>query len=95
MTDFIVRKSGEAIERVVQKSGSLSLLGQGDGVEILIQEIKEGSLSYLEPYGEELLEFYYILEGEIYCHCEYGEMILKPGDYFYAHNLKAPVEIKP
>ena len=95
MSGFFVRKSGESIEKIVQKSGSLSLLGQGDGVEILIQEIKEGSLSYLEPYGEELLEFYYIIEGEIYCHCEDGETVLKPGDYFYAHNLKAPVEIKP
>ncbi len=96
MSGFYIRKSGESIERVVQKSGALSLLGHGDGVEILIQEIKEGSISFLEPSRDgDLLEFFYVLEGEISCTNDGNEILLRPGDYFYSYNLSAPVELRP
>ena len=72
MSGFFVRKSGESIEKIVQKSGSLSLLGQGDGVEILYRRLKR-FFKLSRTLWKELLEFYYIIEGEIYCHCEDGE----------------------
>jgi len=96
MFGFFARNSDEYIEKVSQKSASLSLIAHGDGVEIFIQEIKEDTISFLEPFDNgELLEFFFVLKGKLICSQEgRDDIILKSGDYFYAHNITSPVEIK-
>lgn len=95
MSGFYVRRASESIEKIIQKSGSLSLLSHGDNVEILFQEIEKDTVSFLEPYeGNELLEFFYVIDGEITCHDTDKEVVMKNGDYFYAYNLLSPVELK-
>ena len=96
MEGFKVCKSNEAIETVAQKNSSLSLLAHGDGVEISVYELKSGVVTFLDTFaGGDLLEFYYVIEGKISCNSSDEEVHLGHGDYFYAHNLKAPVELKP
>ncbi|MDK2944127.1 MAG: hypothetical protein PWQ24_842 [Mesotoga sp.] len=96
MEGFKVCKSSETIETVAQKNSSLSLLAHGDGVEISMYELRSGVVTFLDTFsGGDLLEFYYIIEGTISCNYSEKEVNLEPGDYFYAHNLKSPVELKP
>jgi putative nucleotidyltransferase with HDIG domain len=96
MEGFKVCKANETIETVVQKNSSLSLLAHGDGVEISIYELHSGVITFLDTFPDgDLLEFYYIIEGTISCNYSEKEVNLGPGDYFYAHNLKSPVELKP
>ncbi|ACR80487.1 MULTISPECIES: HD-GYP domain-containing protein [Kosmotoga] len=96
MFGFFAKSSDKYIEKVAQKSASLSLIAHGDGIEILIQEIKENTISFIEPFNNgELLEFFFILKGKLICSQEgKNDIILKSGDYFYAHNITSPVEIK-
>lgn len=92
-----LKKKNSCIEKVVQKSGALSLLASGEGVEVLIQEIKKDAIFFIEPdTTSRLLEFYYVLEGSIICQTLSSSEInpLEAGDYFYAHCLTAPVSFK-
>jgi len=96
MEGFKVCKANETIETVVQKNSLLSLLAHGDGVEISVYELHSGVITFLDTFsGGDLLEFYYVLKGIISCNYSNQEENLEPGDYFYAHNLKVPVELKP
>jgi len=82
----------ECIEKVVQNSGELSLLGKGDGAEVMLQKIKSNKTVVIEP-GEnsETMEFFYILDGQVELHFENSKTILNGGEHFYAHFLKEPV----
>ena len=40
------------------------------------------------------MEFFYILEGSINCERDRENVVLKKGDYFYAHGLKETVSLK-
>jgi len=96
MEGFKVCKACETIETVVQRNSSLSLLAHGDGVEISMYELRSGVVTFLDTFsGGDLLEFYYIMDGTMSCNYSEREENLEPGDYFYAHNLKSPVELKP
>lgn len=95
MFGFFAKTSDKYIEKVSQKSGALSLIAHGDGVEILIQEIKEDTISFIEPFENgDILEFFFVLKGKIVCSQADSNIILKSGDYFYAHNITSPVELK-
>ena len=82
----------ECIEKVVQNSGELSLLGKGDGAEVMLQKIKSNKTVVIEP-GEncETMEFFYILDGQVELNFENKKTILNSGEHFYAHFLKEPV----
>lgn len=81
------------IEKYVQNSAELSLLGKGDGAEVMLQKIKANETVFIEPGEyEELMEFFYILEGKLVLEKNESKMILKNGDYFYAHHLNEHVE---
>ncbi|AKI97977.1 HD domain-containing phosphohydrolase [Kosmotoga pacifica] len=94
MADFVARNLNEHIEEAVLKSASLALLAHGDGVEVLKQKIRKGTISFIDPYEDELLEFFYVIEGKLVCVRDDSEIILEQGDYFYAHNLTSPVELR-
>lgn len=90
---FHVGKKDTYLENFVQNAGELQLLGMGDGAEIMIQLIRSDSTVFIEPGDDsELMEFFYILEGEIEL-VDSGKH-LKQGDYFYSHLLTEPIEIK-
>lgn len=88
-----IKRKNTYIENSKQNKGELQLLGKGDGAEVLIQKVRAGETVFIEPSEySDVMEFYYILEGEI----EFidRDECLRPGDYFYAHYLKEPVEIR-
>src|SRR5690554_8085750 len=89
-----IGKKDDFIENYIQKSGELRLLGKGDGSEVMIQKIKANETVFIEP-GEydELMEFFYILEGELEIEQEGVKNLMSCGDYFYSHLLKEPVEL--
>jgi HD-GYP domain-containing protein (c-di-GMP phosphodiesterase class II) len=83
------------LEKVTQKSAELSLIGRGDGAEIMIQKIRSQEIFFIEPSDRnETLEFFYILEGSIDCERDNQNVILNKGEYFYARGLKQTVCLK-
>jgi HD-GYP domain-containing protein (c-di-GMP phosphodiesterase class II) len=90
-----IKKKYEYLEKFNQNTADLSLLGRGDGTEVMIQNIKKDSNSYISP-GEklELMEFFYILEGiiEIKINSKYKR--LSKGDYIYVHELEDTVQFR-
>jgi HD-GYP domain-containing protein (c-di-GMP phosphodiesterase class II) len=91
---FYIGTENQSLEKFVQNSGELSLLGQGDGAEVMLQKIKANEIVFIEP-GEssELMEFIYILEGELEFEKDNKKIKLKRGDYFYSHHLKQTVQL--
>lgn len=86
-------KNGGYLESYTQSSGKLRLLGKGDGAEVMIQNVKSHVPVFIEPAANtEILEFYYILDGNI----EFIDTkeVLSKGDYFYSHHLTRPVELR-
>jgi len=95
MEGFYIGQNESYLEKVTQKSGELSLIGRGDGTEIMIQKIKAQEIFFIEPSdGNETLEFFYILEGSIDCERDRENVILNKGEYFYAHGLRETVCLK-
>lgn len=88
-----IKRKNEYIENYLQNKGELQLLGKGDGAEVLIQKVSANETVFIEAAEySEVMEFYYILEGEV----EFvdSDVHLGPGDYFYCHYLKEPVEVR-
>ena len=85
----------EYLERIVKKSTELRLLGRGDGSEVMLQNIRANETVFIQPSdGDETLEFFYILDGEIEMEDNDGISSLIKGDYFYTHDLKENVQFK-
>ncbi len=80
-------------EKFVQNSGELSLLGKGDGAEVMLQKIKANETVFIEPGdNSEIMEFFYILEGELELEKDNTKIILRHGDHFYSHHLKDTIQ---
>jgi putative nucleotidyltransferase with HDIG domain len=89
---FKIGKKGEALETVVYNRTEFSLLARGDGVEILLQTIEKGRLFYIYPSdNSNVIEFYYILSGEILCELNDKKVHLGPQDYLSVKDLAEPV----
>ncbi len=87
--------NGSFIENFVQNSGELKLLGKGDGSEVMLQRIKANETVIIEPGDNiELMEFFYILEGELELDDNQSKTTLKRGDYFYSHCLYEHVQFE-
>ncbi len=81
------------IDKFVQNSGELILLGKGDGSEVMIQKIRAGETVFIEPSTrKETMEFFYILEGEIEVEKDNIKTLLKSGNHFYVHHLKETIQ---
>lgn len=95
MEGLTVGKKGSTIETVEYSVSKIGLLARGNGAEVLVQNIDKNKLFYLYPSDDpEVMEFYYILEGEVKCEVEKETVYLSPGDYFSAQNLKETVLFK-
>ncbi len=90
-----IKKNDEYLERYEQNVADLSLLGRGDGTEVMLQNIKKDNNSYISP-GEkpELMEFFYILKGIIEIKINSEQQRLSKGDYIYVHELKNTVQFR-
>ncbi len=90
---FYIGKKDTFKEKFIQNSARLSLLGKGDGSEVMIQEINANETVFIEP-GEysDVMEFFYILDGELEVYCDKSRAILNRDDYFYVHHLDEPVQ---
>lgn len=83
------------IETITQKSGNLSLVGKGDGTEIMVQKINKDETFFIEPGdSSDLMEFFYIINGEISYKSDEDYSILSNGDYIYVHHLKKSLWFK-
>ncbi|TFE00177.1 HD domain-containing phosphohydrolase [Jeotgalibacillus sp. R-1-5s-1] len=92
---FVIKKKDEYIEQFISDSFDINLLARGDGTEIMVQHIAQGSLFYVYPSEHSnVMEFYYLLSGEITGEV-YGEtVILDPNDYFISSDLEEPVHFR-
>jgi putative nucleotidyltransferase with HDIG domain len=95
METLFLNKQDTFIEKTLKPAEELMLLAKGDGVEIMFQNILPGEIFIVSPgESEELMEFFYIIEGSITCQKKENECILQQGDYFYVYSLKEDVFFK-
>jgi putative nucleotidyltransferase with HDIG domain len=92
MEGFKIGKKGSFLEKVLYDTNEISLLKRGDGVEVLLHTIEKDRLFYIYPSDDsKVLEFYFILSGEVICELNDEKMILGPQDYFSAMGLIEPI----
>ncbi|MFE7062120.1 HD domain-containing phosphohydrolase [Sutcliffiella sp. NPDC057660] len=89
---FTIGRKGTNLEKVTFDNFDISLLSRGDGAEVMIQTIAKDNIFYIYP-GENpnVMEFFYILEGEVVCETKGENIKLGPHDYYTAINLEEPV----
>ncbi|CEG29339.1 HD domain-containing phosphohydrolase [Bacillus sp. B-jedd] len=89
---FTIGKKGSVIEEVSFETFNIGLLARGDGVECMIQTISGENYFYVYPSDNpNVMEFFYIIQGEMICEFEGEKIKLGPGDYYSAIDLKEPV----
>jgi putative nucleotidyltransferase with HDIG domain len=92
MKGFKIGKKGTFLERVKFDTNDISLLSRGDGIEILTQSIEKERLFYVYPSDNaDVLEFFYILSGEVTCELEDYKVELGPEEYFTVQGLDKPI----
>lgn len=80
------------LDTVRNDSTTLSLLGRGDGLELMKQTVMKDKMFVLFPgEGEHVVEFFYILTGEMEVDLSGEKIKLGPDDVFSAKNLEAAV----
>ncbi|QVK16841.1 HD domain-containing protein [Mycoplasmatota bacterium] len=93
-----INHKDNALDKVTMSGSELKLLASGDGVEIMHQELNANITFDVFPTedGSALMEFFYVLEGQIeYLSEDKNELItLNPGDYFYTKNITHPCVFK-
>lgn len=83
-----IGKNDSFLDRFVQNKAELRLLSRGDGAEVMLQKIGANETVMIEPGDNaELMEFFYILDGELEIEDGETKTNLHIGDYFYAHHL--------
>lgn len=89
---FTIGKKGSFLEQVSFEGYNIGLLARGDGAECMLQTISADNLFYVYPSDTpNVMEFFYILQGELVCELDGKKINLGPGDYYSAVNLKEPV----
>lgn len=83
------------LDKFEQEYSNLSLIARGDGSEILIQNVKADTHFFIEPgESQDLMEFFYITDGEVLLTIDGQDKVLSKGEYFYVHQLKSAVKVK-
>ncbi|WP_409296588.1 HD domain-containing phosphohydrolase [Peribacillus sp. SCS-26] len=89
---FSIGRNGTCLEQVKNEHFNISLLARGDGSEIMIQTIAKDKLFYVYPSDSPyVMEFFYILKGEMICEINGEKIKLGPNDYYTATNLEEPI----
>jgi len=102
--DDFMKKNGlaiydacDALDKVTLLQSELRLLASDGGVEIMLQELNAQASFDVYPNEDEsaLLEFFYIIEGQLEYLSDNDESImLEPGNYFYTKKLTKPCVFK-
>ncbi|MCZ8537788.1 HD domain-containing protein [Paenisporosarcina quisquiliarum] len=91
MEGFSIGHKGSFLEKVIYDKNEISLLADGDGVEVLLQTIEKDRLFYIYPTeNPEVMEYYFILSGKIVCEFNGEKVILGPHDSFTAKGITEP-----
>ncbi|MGD6776807.1 MULTISPECIES: HD domain-containing phosphohydrolase [Bacillaceae] len=89
---FTIGKKGTNLEQVTFDNYDMSLLAKGNGTEVILQTIERGNIFYVYPSENEgVMEFFYILEGQITCEVDGEKISLGPKDYFTATDIEVPI----
>lgn len=89
MEGIKIGKKGSALDSVQLDVTNISLLSRGDGTEVMLQSLEKGKLFYMYPSeNSEVMEFCYILSGEVLCEVGEKKTTLGPHDYLTASGLK-------
>lgn len=92
MNGLTLGKKNDYIEKVEKKTEKLSLLAKGENIEVMKQTIRENVLFLIDPGDDEnLIEFFYVIDGVIVYEVDNNKITLEAGDYFYVRNLKDTV----
>ncbi len=92
MDGLYLNKRDSYLEKVSKNTEELMLIAKGDGMEVMIQNIKPDEIFCLSPGDDaELMEFFYIIEGAVEERDVENGRILTAGDYFYLHGLSDSV----
>jgi HD-GYP domain-containing protein (c-di-GMP phosphodiesterase class II) len=95
MEGLYLAKGDNFIERVERKTEKLSLLANGNGVEIMHQKIQPHVPFRVDPGDDAaLMEFFYIISGMVIYESQEEYVTLEAGEYFYVKDLKEPVYFK-
>ncbi|MCA0984225.1 HD domain-containing protein [Halobacillus yeomjeoni] len=89
---FTIGRNGEHLEQVVFEHFDISLLSRGGGTEVMVQTITKDHMFYVYPSDNPgVMEFFYILSGEMICEWGGEKIKLGPGDHYTAYNLEEAV----
>ncbi|GFZ33503.1 hypothetical protein CSC2_40290 [Clostridium zeae] len=89
MSGIFFNYKGDYIEKVLSNKSELALLANGGQTEIMLQRIEKNTTFYIYPGdNSELMEFFYLLEGEVALQLEDKIVKLTGGDYFISKDLK-------
>lgn len=92
MEGFKIAKNGAFVEKIREYSNQLFLLERNDDVDIMLQTIYKDKLFYFYPSEDSnVMEFFYILSGEMECEENGQKITLGPNDYCSIKGLKNPV----
>lgn len=85
---YIKKNEGISLEAGIESVGSLRLLAQAGGLEVMRQSILKGATVWITPAEDvETLEFFYILSGALEMKVDGSPQQLAAGDSFYVHGL--------
>ncbi|MGI6628938.1 MAG: HD-GYP domain-containing protein [Bacillota bacterium] len=88
MARFFIGHDLNGIEKVTQDSGELALLARGGGTEVMIQKINSDRTFSIYPSDQsDVMEFFFVLEGNITTIVNGEEKHIKKGNYFYVYDL--------
>lgn len=92
MKGFKIGKKGSILDNVQLDVTNISLLARGDGTEVMLQSLEKGKLFYVYPADNpEVMEFCYILSGEVLCEMNGEKIELAANDHFTATGLTETV----
>lgn len=92
MKGFKIGKKGSILDNVQLDVTNISLLARGDGTEVMLQSLEKGKLFYLYPADNpQVMEFCYILSGEVICEMNGEKIELAAHDHFTATGLTETV----
>jgi HD-GYP domain-containing protein (c-di-GMP phosphodiesterase class II) len=95
MEELVIRQAGSYLDNICHFSHVVELLAKNNSMEIMLHKIEERARAVLSSHESEgLMEFFYIIDGEIICEYENISKALKAGDYFYVSNLTQKVYLK-
>lgn len=95
MEGLFIQSEGLKQPGFFQNNNRLTLLAGTNTTEIMIQTINPDSLTYITPSDDpELMEYFYVLEGDLSLFIDEKEKVIKTGESFYVLNLKKEIFIK-